>query len=117
VPDSENPTGHVEIGEGFKYIAADLRYYVVGLAYRDIYALARINNKQKVRTAISALVAQGRTQHERHLETGLTVGLTPEEITVFIMHQIPDTGYTRALNALKAAQKVFEEKGITVKTE
>jgi 4-carboxymuconolactone decarboxylase len=116
IPDSDNPTGHMDIGEGFKDIAPDLSKYVVEFAFGDIYSRPGLDNKQKVLTTISALVAQGTPQIEMHVKTGLTVGLTPEEIVGCIMHLIPYTGFPRALNALKAAQKVFEERGISVET-
>ena len=112
----ENPTGFMDIGEAFKDIAPDLSKYVVEFAFGDIYARPGLDNKQKVLTTISALVAQGTPQIEMHVKTGLTVGLTPEEIVGCIMHLIPYTGFPRALNALKAAQKVFEERGISVTT-
>ena len=115
-PDSDNPTGHMDIGEGFKDIAPDLSKYVVEFAFGDIYARPGIDNKQKVLTTISALVAQGTPQIEMHIKTGLTVGLTPEEIVGCIMHLIPYTGFPRALNALKAAQQVFAEQGVSVST-
>ncbi|AOV07530.1 carboxymuconolactone decarboxylase family protein [Sporosarcina ureilytica] len=116
IPDSDNPTGHMDIGEGFKDIAPDLSKYVVEFAFGDIYARPGLDNKQKVLTTISALVAQGTPQIEMHVKTGLAVGLTPEEIVGCIMHLIPYTGFPRALNALKAAQKVFEERGVSVTT-
>ena len=116
IPDSDNPTGHMDIGEGFKDIAPDLSKYVVEFAFGDIYARPGLDNKQKVLTTSSALVAQGTPQIEMHVKTGLTVGLTPEEIVGCIMHLIPYTGFPRALNALKAAQKVFEELGVAVTT-
>jgi 4-carboxymuconolactone decarboxylase len=116
IPDSDNPTGHMDIGEGFKDIAPDLSKYVVEFAFGDIYSRPGLDNKQKVLTTISALVAQGTPQIEMHVKTGLTVGLTPEEIVGCIMHLIPYTGFPRALNALKAAQKVFDERGISVAT-
>ena len=115
-PDSDNPTGHMDIGEGFKDVAPDLSKYVVEFAFGDIYSRPGLDNKQKVLTTISALVAQGTPQIGMHVKTGLTVGLTPEEIVGCIMHLIPYTGFPRALNALKAAQEVFEEEGISVKT-
>lgn len=113
-PDSNNPTGHMDIGEGFKDISPDLSKFVVEFAFGDIYARPGLDNKQKVLTTISALVAQGTPQIEMHVKTGLTVGLTPEEMVGCIMHLIPYVGFPRALNALKAAQKVFEENGVTV---
>lgn len=115
-PDNDHPTGHMDVGEGFKDIAPDLQKYVVEFAFGDIYSRPGIDNKQKVLTTISALVARGTPQIEMHIRTGLVVGLTPEEIVICIMHLIPYTGFPRALNALKAAQKVFAEEGVTVTT-
>ena len=43
-------------------------------------------------------------------------GLTPEEIVGCIIHLIAYVGFPSALNALKVAQKVFKEQGITVST-
>src|SRR5690625_6308339 len=104
----------MDICEGIKYIAPYLEKYVVEFAFGDIYARPGISNKQKVLTTISALVAQGTPQIEMHVKTGLAVGLTPEEIVGCIMHLIPYTGFPRALNALKAAQRVFDERDIKV---
>lgn len=109
-----NPTGEMEIGEGFKDLAPDLSKYVVEFAFGDIYSRPGLDNKQKVLTTISALIAQGTPQIELHVNTGLTVGLTPEEIVGCIMHLIPYCGFPRVLNALTVAQKVFEERGVSV---
>lgn len=114
--DEENPTGEMEIGEGFKDLAPDLSKYVVEYAFGDIYARPGLDNKQKVLTTIAGLVAQGMPQIEIHINSGLNVGLTPEEIVGCIMHLLPYTGFPRVLNALKVAQKVFDERGITVTT-
>src|SRR5690625_3715483 len=115
-PDSDNPTGHMDIGEGFKDIAPDLSKYVVEFAFGDIYARPGIDNKQKVLTTISALVAQGTPQIEMHIKTGLTVGLTPEEIVGCIMHLIPYTGFPLALNAFIDALTVVADSGVLVIT-
>ena len=95
--DDENPTGDMDIGEGFKDIAPDLSKYVVEFAFGDIYSRPGLDNKQKVLTTITALVAQGKPQIEMHIKTGLTVGLTPEEIVGCIMHLIPYTGFPSVL--------------------
>ena len=114
IPDGENVTGHMDIGKGFADVAPDLEKYVVEFAFGDIYARPGIDNKQKVLTTISALVAQGTPQIGMHVKTGLVVGLTPDEIIGCIMHLIPYVGFPRALNALKVAQVVFKEEGISV---
>lgn len=113
--DEENPTGEMEIGEAFKDIAPDLSKYVVEFAFGDIYSRSGLDNKQKVLTTIAGLVAQGMPQIEIHINSGLNVGLTPEEIVGCIVHLLPYTGFPRVLNALKVAKKVFEERDISVK--
>lgn len=114
--DDRNPTGEMDIGEAFKDIAPDLSKYVVEFAFGDIYARPGLDNKQKVMTTITALVAQGKPQIEMHIKTGLSVGLTPEEIVGCIMHLIPYTGFPSVLHALSVAKKVFAERGFTVST-
>src|SRR5690625_2666614 len=104
----------MDIGEGFKDIAPDLSRYVVEFAFADIYSRPGLDNKQKVMTTITALVAQGKPQIEMHIKNGLNVGLKPEEIVGCIVHLIPYTGFPSVLNALKVTQKVFSERGVTV---
>lgn len=114
IPDDNSPTGHMEIGESFKDVAPDLTRIVVEFAFGDIYARPGLDNKQKVLTTISALVAQGTPQIGMHVVTGLNVGLTPDEIVGCIMHLIPYVGFPRTLNALKVAQQIFAEKGVSI---
>ncbi len=112
----DNPTGAMDIGEAFKDIAPDLSKYVVEFAFGEIYSRPGLDNKQKVLTTITALVAQGKPQIGMHIKTGLTVGLSPEEIIGCIMHLIPYTGFPSVLNALTVAKDIFQEQGITVDT-
>lgn len=114
ISDGENLTGHMDIGKGYADVAPDLEKYIVEFAFGDIYARPGIDNKQKVLTTISALVAQGTPQIGMHVKTGLVVGLMPDEIVGCIMHLIPYVGFPRALNALKVAQEVFKEEGVSV---
>lgn len=112
----DNPTGFMDIGEAFKDIAPDLSKYVVEFAFGDIYARPGLDNKQKVLTTITALVAQGKPQIGMHIKTGLSVGLTPEEIVGCVVHLIPYVGFPSVLNALTVAKEVFAEQGVTVDT-
>ena len=114
--EGDSPTGHMDIGAGFKNVAPDLEKIVVEFAFGDIYARPGIDNKQKVLTTISALVAQGLPQIGMHVKTGIAVGLKPEEIVGCIMHLIPYCGFPKVLNALKVAQEVFAELGLKVNT-
>jgi len=112
----DNPTGFMDIGEAFKDLAPDLSKYVVEFAFGDIYSRPGLDNKQRVMTTITALVAQGKPQIGMHVKTGLSVGLTPEEIVGCIVHLIPYTGFPSVLNALTVTKEVFAEEGVSVKT-
>lgn len=113
--DDDNPTGFMDIGEAFEDIAPDLSKYVVEFAFGGIYSRSGLDNKQKVQATITALVAQGKPQIGMHVKTGLSVGLTPEEIVGCIMHLIPYVGFPSVLNALSVAKEVFAEEGVSVK--
>lgn len=117
VPTADSPTGHMEVGESFKEVAPDLTRLVVEFAFGDIYSRVGLDNKQKVLTTISALVAQGTPQIGMHVVTGLNVGLTADEIVGCIMHLIPYVGFPRALTALKVAQDVFAEQGVRIQQQ
>lgn len=112
----DNPTGEMDIGAAFQDIAPDLTKYVVEFAFGGIYSRPGLDNKQKVLATITALVAQGKPQIGMHIKTGLTVGLTPEEIVGCIMHLLPYTGFPSVINALTVAKQIFEERGIKVDT-
>jgi 4-carboxymuconolactone decarboxylase len=47
-----------------------------------------------------------------HINAGLNVGLTPEEIVEVIIHCVQYAGFPRAINALTVAKKVFEQRGV-----
>lgn len=112
--DESNPAGEMEIGDSFKDVAPDLTKYVVEFAFGEIYSRPGLDNKQKVLTTITALVAQGKPQIEMHIKSGLNVGLTPDEIVGCMMHLIPYVGFPSVLNALTVAQKVFAERGVSI---
>lgn len=112
----DDPTGFMNIGEAFKDIAPDLQNYVVEFAFGGIYSRPGLSDKQKVLTTITALVAQGKPQIGMHVKTGLSVGLTPEEIVGCVMHLIPYVGFPSVLGALSVTKEVFAEEGVTVDT-
>lgn len=112
--EDDNPTGFMDIGDGLKDIAPDLSRFVVEFAFGEIYSRPGLDNKQKVLTTITALVAHGKPQIAMHIKTGLSVGLTPDEIVGCIVHLIPYTGFPSVLNALKVAQEVFNKEGVRV---
>jgi len=63
---------------------------------------------------IAALTAMGNAapQLKVHIEAGLNVGLSREEITEIIMQMAVYAGFPAALNGLFAAKDVFTARGV-----
>ncbi|CAN7152940.1 carboxymuconolactone decarboxylase family protein [Rossellomorea sp. LjRoot5] len=106
--DNKEIATHLKISEALEDIAPDVAKYIIEFAYGEIYSRKGLTNKQRALVTISSLVTQGtEPQLELHINTGLTAGLTEEEIVESITHLIPYTGFPRVLNALTVAKKVF----------
>ncbi|MFC0236997.1 carboxymuconolactone decarboxylase family protein [Fictibacillus phosphorivorans] len=106
--DNKDISTHLKISDALQDIAPDVGKYIIEFAYGEIYSRAGLTNKQRALVTISSLVTQGtEPQLELHINTGLTAGLTKEEIVESITHLIPYTGFPRVLNALTVAKKVF----------
>ncbi len=94
---------------------ADLEDYIVEFAFGDIYSRDALDHKQKTLLTIASVVTQSlEPQLRLHINTGLTVGITPKEIVSAIIHLLPYTGFPRVLNALSIAKEVFEQRGMKV---
>lgn len=93
----------------------ELENYIVEFAFGDIYSREGLSDEQKTLITISSLVTQGlEPQLRLHINTGLTIGITPKEIVSAIIHLLPYTGFPRVLNALKVAKSIFEERSLSV---
>ncbi|MFE7711399.1 carboxymuconolactone decarboxylase family protein [Streptomyces sp. NPDC057486] len=102
---------HLKLADDLKDIAPDVPRYMVEFAFGDIYARPGLSKKEQALVTISSLVTLGtEPQIELHINTGLTVGLTKEQITAAIIHLLPYTGFPRVLNALSIVKKVFAER-------
>lgn len=94
---------------------SELENYIVEFAFGDIYSREGLSHEQRTLITISSLVTQGlEPQLRLHVNTGLTIGLTPKEIVGAIIHLLPYTGFPRVLNALKVAKEVFGQRGVKV---
>ena len=81
---------HMNIVDEFKELAPDLESYIVEFAFGDIYSREGLTNEQRTIATISSLVTLGtEPQLELHINTGLTIGLTPKEIVGTIVHLFP----------------------------
>ncbi|HHQ2481130.1 TPA: carboxymuconolactone decarboxylase family protein [Bacillus cereus] len=99
------------LSENFKNIAPDIEKYITEFVYGDVYSRPGLGDKQRALITISSLVTQGtEPQLELHLNKGITIGLTSTEIVEGIIHLIPYTDFSRVLNALTVAKKVFAQR-------
>ena len=113
VTDNKEIGTHSDIIAAFKDIAPDLESYIVEFAFGDIYSREGLTKQQQTMSTIASLVTLGtEPQLELHINTGLTIGLTPKEIVGTIVHLIPYAGFPRVLNALKVVKKVFAQRNV-----
>ncbi|AFS71753.1 MULTISPECIES: carboxymuconolactone decarboxylase family protein [Exiguobacterium] len=106
---------HEKIAESLKDIAPAVGEWITDFAYGEVYSRNGLVNRDRAIVTIASLVTQGtEPQLALHINTGLTAGLTGNEIVEAIMHLVPYTGFPRVLNALEVAKVVFAERGVTV---
>ncbi len=82
-------------------------------SFSDIGALPEINNREREIANIGALTAIGyaKSQLRFHINAGLNVGLTKDEIIAIINSMSVFAGFPATINALFVAQEVFKERG------
>ncbi|GGW45370.1 carboxymuconolactone decarboxylase family protein [Arenibacter certesii] len=114
---SENPAYSITF-ESLMDLDPELENYIVEFAFGDIYSREGLSHEKKTLITISSLVTQGlEPQLRLHINTGLTIGITPKEIVDAIIHLLPYAGFPRVLNALNVAKAVFVEREVNVKEE
>jgi 4-carboxymuconolactone decarboxylase len=90
-------------------IAPDFAKYVFEFSFGDIYCRPGLDLRAREVATIAALTAMGTAtpQLKVHIEAGLNVGLTRDEITEIIMQMAVYAGFPAALNGLFVAKEVF----------
>ena len=90
-------------------IAPDFARYVLEFSFGDIYSRPGLDLRAREIATIAALTALGNAspQLKVHIEAGLNVGLSREEITEVMMQMAVYAGFPAALNGLFAAKEVF----------
>jgi 4-carboxymuconolactone decarboxylase len=80
-------------------------------SFEDVYSIADIDDKTRETAVIGALTAIGYAipQLKVHIHAGLNVGLKKEEILAIINTMVIYAGFPAVLNAMFAAQEVFDE--------
>ena len=90
-------------------IAPDFARYVFEFPFGDIYCRPGLDLRAREIATIAALTALGNAspQLKVHIEAGLNVGLSREEITEVMMQMAVYAGFPAALNGLFAAKEIF----------
>jgi 4-carboxymuconolactone decarboxylase len=90
-------------------IAPDFANYVFEFSFGDIYSRPGLDLRSREIATIAALAAMGNAQPQLkvHLEAGLNVGLSRQEITEILIQMAVYAGFPAALNGLFAAKEVF----------
>ncbi|PJI93044.1 4-carboxymuconolactone decarboxylase [Yoonia maricola] len=91
-------------------IAPDFATYLFEFPFGDIYARPGLSLRDREIATIAALAAMGTAapQLKIHIEAGLNVGLSKDEITEVLMQMAVYAGFPAALNGLFTAKEVFE---------
>jgi 4-carboxymuconolactone decarboxylase len=90
-------------------IAPDFARYLFEFPFGDIYSRPGLNYRDRELATIAALTALGNAgpQLRVHIEAGLNVGLSRDEIVETIMQMAVYAGFPAALNGLFSAKDVF----------
>ncbi len=90
-------------------IAPDFADYVFEFPFGDIYCRPGLDLRSREIATIAALTALGNAQPQLkvHIEAGLNVGLSRQEITEILIQMAVYAGFPAALNGLFAAKEVF----------
>ncbi|MCW5693164.1 MAG: carboxymuconolactone decarboxylase family protein [Pseudolabrys sp.] len=90
-------------------IAPDFGRYILEFSFGDIYSRPGLDLRAREIATIAALTAMGNAtpQLKVHIEAGLNVGVTRQEIIEVMMQMAVYAGFPAALNGLFAAKEVF----------
>jgi 4-carboxymuconolactone decarboxylase len=94
-------------------IAPDFATYIFEFPFGDIYSRPGLDVRAREIATIAALTAMGNAtpQLKVHIEAGLNVGLSRQEIIEILMQMAVYAGFPAALNGLFAAKEVFALRG------
>ena len=110
-----DPSLEQAIQKGLAPIAPDFARYMIEFGFGDVYSRPGLDAKQRQLVTIAALAAIGppELQLRGHINGGLNVGLTPQEIVEALIQVALYAGFPAALNSLLVAKEVFTERGVS----
>jgi len=113
-----NPTAESTLHAVLDDIAPDMVEMVVAFGYGDIYSRPGLAVQDRQVATIAALAALGNAEPQLkfHIDGGLNVGLTPQEVVETLYLTTVFAGFPAGLNALAVARKVFDARGVKPST-
>ena len=93
-------------------IAPDFARYLLEFPFGDIYSRPGLDLRSREIATVAALTAMGNAapQLRVHIQAGLNVGLSQDEIVEIIMQMAVYAGFPAALNGLSVAKEVFAQR-------
>lgn len=101
--------GGQKVVDSLADIAPDFARYIIEFPFGDIYSRPGLDLRSREIATIAALTALGNAapQLKVHIQAGINVGLSRDEIVETIMQMAVYAGFPAALNGLFAAREVF----------
>jgi 4-carboxymuconolactone decarboxylase len=111
--DAIDGEGGRKVVDSLADIAPDFARYLIEFPFGDIYSRSGLDLRSREIATIAALAALGNAtpQLKVHIQAGLNVGLSREEIIEILMQMAVYAGFPAALNGLFAAREVFAQSG------
>ena len=102
----------VNVVESLKDVAPEFADLLIEFPFGDIYTRENLDLKSREIATIAALSVMGNAapQLKVHIQAGLNVGCSKEEIVEVIMQMAVYGGFPCALNALFLAKEVFDDR-------
>lgn len=100
---------------GLSDVSPHISRYIIEF-FGQVFSRPVLTYQQREMIAISTLISLGDTPNQLkwHIDFGLKVGITPNEIIEIATQCIPFCGFPRALNAVGIAKQLFSEQNIEV---
>lgn len=97
--------------DGFGKVAPDLANYILEFIFGDLYSRPGLDLKIKQMLTITILATLGnaKPQLAYHINCGLNIGISRQEIIDILTHVAGYAGFPAALNGVTTAKEVFAE--------
>ncbi len=107
--DAIDGEGGRKVVDSLADIAPDFARYLIEFPFGDIFSRPGLGHRDREIATIAMLAALGTAvpQLKVHIQAGLNVGLTREEIIEIMMQVSVYAGFPAALNGIFAAKEVF----------